>query len=173
MTGAARGAADAIPRALVQRWIDLASRPASEVPWGDIPADWFGARHIAYLRVLGAQGPDDDHPDAWTWYAFDDLARRSPDMTLDLVLASLRACRTPAEVALLAAGPLEDVIARNGPAVIDRIECLAQTIPRFRFALWAVRQRERDTDETVRRIRTARGLGPEFGFDPSRLPPMP
>jgi hypothetical protein len=161
-----------IPRACVQVWIDTMSVLASDVPWGDIPADWFGARHIAYLRALAARGPDDDHPDAWTWYAFDDLARSAPDLTLDLVLATLRNCATPAEVSLLAAGPLEDVIARNGDAVIDRIEGLARAVPRFRYALWAVWPQGQAGTGVWARILAARARGPAFRFGPGTLPPM-
>jgi hypothetical protein len=176
VSGAGPDSARAIPRALVQRWIDALSKPASDVPWGDIPADWFAARHLAYLRVLGAAGPDDDHPDAWTWYAFDDLARSEPDLCLDLVLATLMVCATPAETALLAAGPLEDVITRNGAEVIDRIEALARSVPRFRYALWAVRWQGTDGEaegaEVWARVTAARAAGPAFRFSSPTLPPM-
>lgn len=162
----------AIPRALVQRWIDDLSVLASNVPWGDIPADWFGVRHMHYLRALAAGGPDDDHPDAWTWYALDDLAHRAPDLTLDLILSALRSCATPAETSLLAAGPLEDVIDRNGPAVIDRVEALARSVPRFRYALWAVWPQGREGTQVWARIGAARSAGPAFRFDHTTLPPM-
>jgi hypothetical protein len=161
-----------IPRVAVQRWIDALSQPASDVPWGDIPADWFAARHLCYLRALGATGPDDDHPDAWTWYAFDELTRTDSDLCLDLVLAVLTLCDRPSDVAVLAAGPLEDVISGNGARIIDRIEDLSRRVPRFRLALCAVWPQGKETTDVWHRVQAARSAGASFQLDAERLPGM-
>jgi hypothetical protein len=52
-----------------------------------------------------------------------------------VLIACLALCRTPAEAALIAAGPLDDLITREGAALIGRIEAQATAAPRFAYAL--------------------------------------
>lgn len=91
------------------------------------------------------------------------------DAEIDLVWAFLRAATaratTDRQLAMLAAGPLEDLIARHGASVIDRVEHLARRAPRFRYLLSGVwPQGRRDTD-IWRRIEAARRPGLARGID--------
>ena len=58
-------------------------------------------------------------------------------------------------VAILAAGPLEDLLADNGPEYIERVEELARRDPTFNYLLGGV-WRSTMTDEIWRRVRAAR-----------------
>jgi uncharacterized protein DUF6869 len=58
-------------------------------------------------------------------------------------------------VAALAAGPLEDLLAKQGPAFIERVEELARKDPRFNFLLGGV-WRNAMTEDTWQRVQTAR-----------------
>jgi hypothetical protein len=130
----------AIPRDLVARSLQVAPEA---LPPGDLPVARLAERWMGYLRDTAAddapEGPaPQEHPEFWTFALIFDLAREAPDLCLDVIVAALPLCRSPEEVALVAAGPLEDVIAANGPAVIDRIETLAPVNARLRFALTGV-----------------------------------
>jgi hypothetical protein len=93
---------------------------------------------MGFLRDTTESDAAQDHPEFWTFALLHDLARGAPDLCLDAVLAALALCRTADEVALVAAGPLEDVITASGPAVIDRIEATAARSARLRYALTGV-----------------------------------
>lgn len=60
-------------------------------------------------------------------------------------------------VAVLAAGPLEDLLARQGPEFIDRVEELARRDPQFNYLLGGV-WRNTMTDEVWKRVQAARHL---------------
>jgi len=64
-----------------------------------------------------------------------DLREDDPDRMIDLILEILKIESNPVLLALLAAGPLEDVI---GADTIDRIECEARSNQRFRDLLGGV-----------------------------------
>ncbi|MEZ5769343.1 MAG: hypothetical protein R3D80_17970 [Paracoccaceae bacterium] len=126
----------AIPRALVA---DALGVDEEALPPGDLPVSRLAARFLAYLRA----GDDDtpapvDHPDAWTFALMDDLTRDHPALGLAATCAALAACETPEDVALIAAGPLEDLLKANGAEVIGEIETLAARAPRLGYALTGV-----------------------------------
>jgi hypothetical protein len=126
-----------IPRAFVAE--SLGVSPGA-LPAGDLPVARLAERWLGYLRaalVHEAAAPQ-DVPDFWTASLLLDLARMEPGLCLDVVLAALPLCRQPEEIALIAAGPLEDVIAAHGPALIDRIETEAAASARLRLALSGV-----------------------------------
>lgn len=58
-------------------------------------------------------------------------------------------------VAILAAGPLEDLLADDGPEYIERVEELARRDPKFNYLLGGV-WRSTMTDEIWRRVQAAR-----------------
>ena len=57
---------------------------------------------------------------------------------------------------MVAAGPLEDLIAHHGAAVIDEIEALAGRAPRFAYALTGVWAQDNDGTLLWARIEAAR-----------------
>jgi len=58
-------------------------------------------------------------------------------------------------VSTLAAGPLEDLLAKQGPEFIERVEDLARREPRFNYLLGGV-WRNTMTDEIWQRVQNAR-----------------
>jgi hypothetical protein len=74
----------------------------------------------------------------WSYDALDAVVRREPDPALDIILAILRADQSDTTYANLSAGPLEDLLAFHGPAMIDRIEAEAARNPEFRRLLGGV-----------------------------------
>ncbi|GKY87820.1 DUF6869 domain-containing protein [Sinisalibacter aestuarii] len=129
----------AIPRTLVASALGV---PESDLPPGDLPLDRLATRFLAYTRAGDGETVPEGHPDAWTYALFDDLTRAHPALALAALRATLAACASPEDVAMVAAGPLEDLIAENGAAVIGEIEALAASAPRFAYALTGVWQRE-------------------------------
>lgn len=126
-----------IPRALVAEALGM---PEADLPPGDLPLDRLAERFLDYLHAGDEIAPD--HPDAWTFALFDDLTRDHPDLGFAATVAVLAACENPEDVADIAAGPLEDLIAAHGAELIDEIEALASRAPRFAYALTGVWKRE-------------------------------
>jgi len=67
----------------------------------------------------------------WAVERLDELCSTSPEDAWDVILGVL--ARDPSDRALgnLAAGPLEDVLARHGPSIIERVEREARRSPAF------------------------------------------
>ena len=73
----------------------------------------------------------------------DDWVREDADRGLEVILAILEgidAQPTSSVFQVLAAGPVEDLLVHHGPAVIDRIEQIAETDDRFNLLLGGVWQ---------------------------------
>lgn len=131
---------DAIPRAVVA---EALLTPEDALPPGDLPVDRMADRYLAYIRAWdGEHPPRDDHPDAWTADVFFELTQAHPVLGLAATAAAIAACETPEDVAFVSAGPLEDLIADHGAALIDEIEARAVGAPRFAYALTGVWQRD-------------------------------
>lgn len=125
-----------VPRALVAEALGV---DESALPEGDLPLDRLAMRFLAFLRAGDEANPaPEDHPDAWTFALVDKLTEHHPAQALEAIRAMLAACDSPDDVALVAAGPLEDLIQRHGPELIDEIEALAGRAPRFAYALTGV-----------------------------------
>lgn len=126
----------AVPRALVAAALMVDD---DSLPPGDLPLTRLAARYLTYLRAGDAETPARaDHPDAWTADIFFELSEAHPVLGLAAIDAVLAACETPEEVALIAAGPLEDLIAAHGAALIGAIEARAADSARFTYALTGV-----------------------------------
>lgn len=121
-----------IPRALVAQALGT---PEADLPPGDLPAERFAARYLAFVTVsLEADAPD-GLPDAWTAALFEHLAKDHPARALTTIQAALRLVDSPDEVALLAAGPLQTLVETHGVSMLGELEAAAQSTPRFAFAL--------------------------------------
>lgn len=68
----------------------------------------------------------------------DNLVRTDPERAWFVIQLIFAACRDDLERAQLAAGPLEDLLAKHGPAFIDRIEKTASNSGDFRELLVGV-----------------------------------
>ena len=156
-----------IPRALVA---DAFGVDAASLPPGDLPLDRLAARFLNYRRAGDEEAPPPaDHPDAWTFSLMDDLTRDHPALGLAATVAALKACEGPEDVAMIAAGPLEDLIAAHGAALIDTIERRARQAPRFRYALTGVCPRGEGRTLLWARVKALQ-TGPQLDAD-DPLPP--
>lgn len=157
----------AIPRALVAEALGVEQ---DALPPGDLPLERFAARFLSYLRAGDGENVPIDHPDEWTWALFDDLVHLHPDLGLAATRVALAACESPEDVANVAAGPLEGLIAEHGPALIDQIEALAETAPRFAYALTGVWRQGNSGSLLWARVEAARRDVPALD-DGAPLPP--
>ena len=87
----------------------------------------------------------------WSFEQLWELCREDPETAFDVILCILQANNTSAIEEVLSAGPLEDLLARHGPAFIDRIEDEASRNPRFRHLLGGVWKNSM-TDEVWSRV---------------------
>ena len=80
----------------------------------------------------------------------------NPETVWQAVLRVMQRELTPEQVALLAAGPVEDLLALHGAQFIDRIEAEARRTPAFAHVLGGVWRRD-VPEEIWQRVETARG----------------
>jgi hypothetical protein len=80
-----------------------------------------------------------------------------PDAVWEAIVHLSRMELTPKQVALLAAGPLEDLLTYHGPGYIDRVETEARQRPKFRYLLGGVWGWSRMNREVWERVTRARG----------------
>lgn len=127
-----------IPRSLVAEALGVGD---DMLPPGDLPLSRFAERFLTYLRD-GVAADEAQHPDAWTFLLFDGLVATAPELAIAALRQGLIQCATPDDVALIAAGPLDDLIARQGMVLIGEVEALAAQAPRFAYALTGVSKPE-------------------------------
>ena len=86
---------------------------------------WSGIEPPAIGPSVGASALD--------W----ELPREQPQLCLESIITVLGRIETPSSklLAVLAAGPLEDLLANNANVVIDQVEVLARRSPDFRHLL--------------------------------------
>jgi hypothetical protein len=87
----------------------------------------------------------------WSHEQMWELTRSKPDAALDVILTILRTDDSSTTSENLSAGPLEDLLAKHGPAVIERIEREAATNQSFRHFLGGV-WKNAMTDEVWNRV---------------------
>ncbi len=76
----------------------------------------------------------------WAFEELDDLCTDSPEDTWEIILGILARGPSDEEIGMLAAGPLEDLLARHGRYVIERVEREASRNPAFASLLGGVWQ---------------------------------
>lgn len=79
-----------------------------------------------------------DHFEAWE--TLDRLCRDDPDVCWEIILEILHTPHHESVTWQLAAGPLEDLLARHGDEFIDRVEARAKVDPTFKDLLGGVWQ---------------------------------
>jgi hypothetical protein len=84
-----------------------------------------------------------------------DVVHDAPEVAWSAILEILQRELTEDQLAVLAAGPLEDLLAVHGPAFIERVEREANRNPRFNQLLGGVWQNEMKS-EIWERIQKAR-----------------
>jgi len=88
------------------------------------------------------------------------LEANHPDLCFALVLACLPRITTPDQASILAAGPLEELVAQQGDAMIGRIEDMARMSARFSYVLSGVWPQGRQDSPIWARVLKARESGP-------------
>lgn len=96
----------------------------------------------------------------WTFDLLADAAENDPELCWRLIEAVVARDSDEQVLAALAAGPMEDLLARHGPAFIERIETKAAQNPLFRHLLAGV-WRNAIPQEIWDRVVAARG--PDLG----------
>jgi hypothetical protein len=84
-----------------------------------------------------------------------DVVHDEPEVAWPVILRILERELTDDQTALLAAGPLEDLLVLHGPQFIERIEGEAQRNPRFNHLLGGVWQNQM-SQEIWERVQRAR-----------------
>jgi len=111
----------------------------------------------AYVRAQMAHGLNTEHPDWWAVEHFMEVNYDGPTIeeAMKAILAVLNLNPPNKVTAVLAAGPLEDLIADHGPNVIDEIEKLAKKNSKFKHLLSGVW--ENGKPEVWERVEACRG----------------
>ncbi len=91
----------------------------------------------------------------WAFEALDDLLSEDPEEGWLTILRILQLDQSPSIMENLSAGPLEDLLARHGPAFIDRVEAEAARDATFAKLLGGVWRNEM-TDEVWARVQAVR-----------------
>lgn len=105
---------------------------------------------------------EDDFP--WSALCVFEL-RGYPEEAWTFIRKALAGAETVWQVVMLAAGPLEDLIAEHGEAVIERIEREARHSARFRFALTGVWPQGHGHNPIWARVEAARAASMATGID--------
>lgn len=123
--------------------------------------------YVAYGRCFG-DDPEvtaDDSPDAWSHECLSTIEDDDPELLMSFVMAAADACRSVQDIAFLAAGPVENLIIRFGPQVIDRIERLATASAKFTYLLSGVWGGSHADPEVWARVGRLVGLGARIDND--------
>lgn len=110
---------------------------------------------LAYRRDTSGGA---DNPNLWVVDSLHDLTQEHPEWAWKFVLAALDALAGTSDhlaLAVLAAGPLEDLLACHGPAFINRVETEARRSPDFRQLLGGVWQNSMSDDIWQRVLKAA------------------
>lgn len=92
--------------------------------------------------------------------------REYPEVLWTFIRKALTGATTIWQVVMLAAGPLEDLVAEHGDEFIDRIEREARHSARFRFALTGVWPQQGEGNTVLwSRIEKARAPAMDTGLD--------
>jgi hypothetical protein len=87
----------------------------------------------------------------WAFEELDNICDEYPQKCLIIINSIINSTQNKFALANLAAGPLEDLLARHGEAIVAEIEVLAKVDSRFRDLLQCVWRNVID-DETWRRV---------------------
>ena len=136
------------------------------------PEDVDTIEALAALWLANHREADRDTDDLpWSAQCVFELDRY-PELLWQFCVMALDLAENRWQVTLLAAGPLEDLIARDGAEFIDRIEELARRSARFRYALSGVWPQGKGATATWKRVEAARAAGMAQGIDTDTpLPP--
>jgi hypothetical protein len=127
------------------------SEPVGDHELEALADSWIRYQQVALRQPSGV----DDQADFAPVMVVSELARRDPQSTIALIRSVLSKTSDEEMLAVLAAGPLEDVLAKHGAEVIQEVERAAHEDHRFRELLFGVWRNAIDaaTWERVERLR--------------------
>ena len=96
-----------------------------------------------------------DASHSWASDELDDLVRGEPERAWPIILSLIHASDSDQFLAIVAAGPLENLVCEHGPAFIERVERLSAQDGQFRHALAGVWGWSRMSAELQERLRAA------------------
>jgi hypothetical protein len=106
----------------------------------------------AWIRVMKADdGSPEEADNDWAFSIVYDMIDDDPEHGWPMILEILRRDDGVAILEVLSAGPLEDLLAKHGPAFIDRVEAEARRNPVFARLLGGVWKNQM-TDEIWARV---------------------
>ena len=111
----------------------------------------------AWIAAEGAERSSPEHQSNW-WaveQVMDWALEREGELLWRFITTAYQRQLSDKLISLLAAGPLEDLLAKQGPEFIERVEELARKDPRFNNLLGGV-WRNTMTDEVWQRVQAAR-----------------
>jgi hypothetical protein len=121
---------------------------------GELVAAW-----VKRYEIMHIQGKNVSEAQALLWASIevDEICRENPQNALKVIANILGSTENEYALAMLAAGPLEILLANHGKEVIADVERLAKTEPRFRTLLKGVWQNLMDDQTWGRVLKAAKG----------------
>jgi hypothetical protein len=113
--------------------------------------------------------PDDESTSDLRHRAFDcvgELVRVAPPAAVGFLVVACAQSLSLADLCLVAAGPLEDLLEAHGAEVIPHLEKIAKVDPKFRLMLSGTWGRERILPDVWTRLAAAVAPGPVIDSDP-------
>ena len=101
----------------------------------------------------------------WASDCLDELVADAPQTALQIIISALPLFNETREIAVLAAGPVENLLIEHGAKVIERIEGEAERSERFRYLLSGTWGRPHIDPEVWRRLQAAVMKGPWLDED--------
>lgn len=126
-------------------------QPISDRDVEALADSWIRYQQAALRQRSGV----DEEADFTPVKVVSELSRSDPQSAVALIRSVLAKVSDEEVLAVLAAGPLEDVLGKHGPEVIDEVEKLAHQDHRFRELLFGVWRNTVDsaTWERIERLR--------------------
>jgi len=110
----------------------------------DAPENYTDEDLIEACLLQSASEGNESHE--WAFSELVDLVHEQPERAWQIILALTDRARDPDSVALIAAGPMEDLLSEHGPAFIARVEERAAADPKFNHMLGGVWRLEMTQD---------------------------
>ena len=124
----------------------------------DRTGDGLAEAWIEYFQL--PEGAQESSGDRSAFEQLYDLVCDHPEAAWTIIQELWALNQTDRMLAIIAAGPLEDLLCRHGSDFIERIEQLAEQDPILKKLLGAVWGRNRMADDVWRRLRAV--AGPTF-----------
>lgn len=97
-----------------------------------ISSEWI--RRYEIIEKFGDRAPEADATFS-AFQAFHELARNEPQRALDAIVWTMESTQNEFVLENLAAGPLEVLLSKHGPTVIEQVEAQAKLSDKFKWLL--------------------------------------